>query len=83
MKSHLQQAADRVREIKVAVEKTEGWLAVCEEEYQKAKMAFAEAERNLNDTKSFLYAQQCKLGREINSVRDIVGAIEGEDVCAY
>jgi hypothetical protein len=73
MRSHLQEAADRVRTQQEACEKTDSWLKVCQDEYTKAKMAFAEAERNLNDTKSLLHAQQCKLIREVNSVRDIVG----------
>lgn len=72
-KSELQLAADRVREMQVAIENMEKNLQVCQDEYQVCKKNLDEAARNLADTEDLLMAQRNKLEREIESVRNIVG----------
>lgn len=83
VRSELQKAADRVREMQVAVEKMEKNLDVCVQEYEKYDLLRAEASRNLEDTRGLLYAQRDKLAREIESVRKLVGYSVNawEDVC--
>lgn len=79
--SELQKAADRVRDMQVAVEKMEGNLQVCVREYEKYDLLRAEASRNLEDTQGLLYAQRDKLMREIESVRKLVGYAADDGCC--
>lgn len=72
-KSELQLAADRVREMTKAVESTEKDLKVCEDENTEARIRFEETIRHLRDTTDMLYAKRCKLEREVDTVRSIVG----------
>lgn len=71
-KSELQKAADRVREMQVAVDKMEKNLKVCEGEYSSLKLKTEEAYRNLADTAGLLKAQKDKLNRETQAALDIL-----------
>lgn len=73
VQSQLQLAADRVREMKIAVDASEKNLLECQ-------LAYHEARRNLLDTEGFLAAQKDKLNREIQSIRTIVGIHSGDSV---
>lgn len=66
VQSELQLAADRIREMQVAVETTKSNLQECQ-------IAYSEAMRNLKDTEGLLRAQEEKLQRELQVVKDIIG----------
>ena len=72
-KSQLQLAADRVREMQIAVEKSEKNFKVCQEDLAKAEIKIVEAKRNYDDTLTFLRAQREKLERSLQEVRNLVG----------
>lgn len=72
-KSQLQLAADRVREMQVAVEKTEKDFKACQDDLAKAEIKIVEAKRNYDDTLTFLRAQREKLERSLQEVRNLVG----------
>lgn len=72
VRSALQLAADRVRDMEVAVAKTRSNLKICLADFEVAKLAYETASRNMYDTMDFLSAQQSKLGREVASVQEII-----------
>lgn len=72
-KSELQLAADRVREIQIAIDIRQEHLAVCKREVSQCKLAYEEAVRNEADTNSLLNAQYEKLHREKKSVLTLLG----------
>lgn len=72
-RSQLQIAADRVRKITAAVEVSQANLKECQADVEEKALALKEARRDHDDTASLLKAQQEKLDREIQAVRDIVG----------
>lgn len=72
-KSELQLAADRVRQMTLAVESSERDLKECEDLCSKARIVYEETSRDLSDTRDLLNARQCKLYREVETVRNIVG----------
>ena len=81
-KSQLQLAADRVREMQVAIEKSEKNFKVCQEDLSKAEIKIVEAKRNYDDTLTFLRAQREKLERSLQEVRNLVGSYSSEqDMC--
>lgn len=66
VQSELQLAADRIREMQVAVETSKSNLQECQ-------IAYSEAMRNLKDAEGLLRAQEEKLQRELQVVKDIIG----------
>lgn len=71
-KTQLELATERVVQMQEAVASMEANYELCKQDFESAKVAFEEAQRNMNDTFGLLNAQQQKLEREKSGLADIL-----------